>query len=130
MNRKVMSLGVLAIALLAVAGWSLLASPQDLRQEITLGHRYIIGGVKLEPGSYIVVHKSLKDRTGEECTFVYRSSASPNEGPVVKMRCTPTEGNVATEFKMEGTRAADGSSEVRSIQFAGTTEIHHLEKGS
>ncbi len=130
MKHKLVLGGVASILLLGMVGWNLLALEKEQRQEIYLGRGYSIGGVELKAGKYMVVHKPQEDAAGRECTYIYRMPYRSDKDPVVKLRCTPTEGAKVKEFTLKSTSQPDGTSVVKSIQFPGSTEVHNLESGT
>jgi len=130
MKRNALWLGVMGVLLLAVAGWNLLADPQEQRQQISLDNGFKVGSVLLKAGDYVVIHQSEKDRVGEECTFFYRVPYYRGKPEAAKVRCQLAQGRPVQEFTMESTKLPDGTRQINSIQFAGSSEIHHLETGS
>lgn len=100
------------------------------RANIYLGHSYLIGGVALAKGRYVVVHRTDKDDQDDACLFVYRLPYKRGQEPAAKAECTPLEGEAVEEFTIRSTAQSDGTSVVRSIQFPGSSEIHSFATGS
>jgi len=72
-------------------------------------------------GEYLIVHDEGRMAKGEDCTYVYDRSGKL----VVSFHCTPVERPKATSFKIIATPLTpDGVSEIKEIQFAGSTEAH------
>lgn len=72
-------------------------------------------------GEYLIVHDEARMAKGENCTYLYDRSGKL----VVSFHCTPVERPKADHFRMVATRlTADGLSEIKEIQFAGSTEAH------
>jgi hypothetical protein len=130
MKHKALLLGIAGILLAGIASWNLVAAAKEQRAEITVGRGYVVGGVKLDEGKYIVIHKEMSEREGEACTFFYRMPYRADKQPVVKLRCTPTQAAAVNEFTLRSVTQPDGSSLVRSIQFPGSTEVHSFQAGS
>lgn len=47
--------------------------------------------------------------------------------PSAQAHCNPTKGPLATAFTLDSELQSDGNWRIRSIQFAGSNEVHHLE---
>lgn len=72
-------------------------------------------------GEYLIVHDEGRMAKGEDCTYLYDRSGKL----VVSFHCTPVERPKADHFKVIATRlTADGVSEIKEIQFEGSTEAH------
>jgi hypothetical protein len=72
-------------------------------------------------GEYLIVHDEGRMAKGEDCTYVYDRSGKL----VVSFHCTPVERPKATGFKIIATPLTpDGVSEIKEIQFGGSTEAH------
>ena len=130
MKRKLIFSGMLGILCLAVFGWSLLAKSQEQKQEVNFDREYSVGGVKLKPGTYILIHRNEAEKTGEACTFFYRAPYNKGKQEAAKMHCTITQGVRTDRFVMGSTTQPDGTNVVKSFQFAGSTEVHNLGNGS
>jgi hypothetical protein len=74
MTRQNISVGIAGILWLIVVGCDLHADPQEQRNEIFLSHEYIVEGIHLKPGMYVVVHRTVMDKRNWACTFFYRDS--------------------------------------------------------
>jgi hypothetical protein len=53
------------------------------------------------------------------------SAASPS----AQAHCFPTKGQPVNAFTLDSELQSDGNWRIRSIQFAGSNEVHHLESG-
>ena len=72
-------------------------------------------------GEYLIVHDEGRMAKGEACTYLYDRSGKL----VVSFHCTPVQRPKADHFKVIATRlTADGVSEIKEIQFQGSTEAH------
>jgi len=72
-------------------------------------------------GEYLIVHDEGRMAKGEVCTYLYDRSGKL----VVSFHCTPVERPKTNTFKVIATRLTqDGVSEIKEIQFAGSTEAH------
>jgi hypothetical protein len=72
-------------------------------------------------GEYLIVHDEGRMAKGEDCTYLYDRSGKL----VVSFHCTPVERPKADHFRVVATRlTADGVSEIKEIQFPGSTEAH------
>jgi hypothetical protein len=49
--------------------------------------------------------------------------------PSAAAHCYPKKGPLATAFTLDSELQSDGNWRIRSIQFADSTEVHHLESG-
>ena len=130
MKKSSIILGLSALVFAVVAGWSVFAGSQEQRSEVYLRQGYVVGGVALKAGKYVVIHRQVADHEGEACTFFYRAPYRNEKDAVAKVRCVPAEGTAVSEFTMKSTAQSDGTSLIRSIQFAGSTEVHTLASGS
>ena len=84
-------------------------------------------------GKYIFVHDDSKMSKGEPCLYVYRYEQDAEGNPqikpenlVVSFHCQRVERPAVTQLVMTYGVANDGSSELREIQFAGTSEGHRV----
>jgi hypothetical protein len=131
MKHKAVLLGIAGILLAGIAGWNLSAAAgKDQRAEISVGRGYVVGGVKLEEGKYLVLHKDMSAHEGEACTFFYKMPYRSDKEPVAKMRCTLGQGTEVKEFTLRSVTQPDGTSAVRSIQFPNSSEVHNFGAGS
>ena len=130
MKRSSIMLVFSGLVFLSVAGWNLLAGDQEQRSEIFLRDGYVVGGVTLKAGKYVVVHRAVADHEGEACTFFYRAPLRNANEPVAKVRCVPAQGPAVSEFRMKSTSQPDGTHIINSIQFPGSTAVHTLQSGS
>jgi hypothetical protein len=72
-------------------------------------------------GEYLVVHDEDRMAKGENCTYIYDKSGKL----IVSFHCTPVERKKADAFRVVTARLeASGLSEIKEIQFAGSTEAH------
>lgn len=99
--------------------------------EVYLGHTYSVGGVPLERGKYVVIHRSDRDHQSDPCMFFYHTPYHAGQEAVAKVHCMPQEGPPAMEgVVVKSTLQPDGTSLVHSIQFTGSTEVHSFPSGS
>jgi hypothetical protein len=122
-------MGIAGIMLAGIAGWSLAGAAKDQRAEFSIARNYVVGGATLNAGKYLVIHKDAPEE-GEACTFFYRLPYSTGKEPAAKVRCTGGQAAAAKNFTMKSVGQPDGSILVRSIQFAGSTDVHNLDSGS
>ena len=75
-------------------------------------------------GEYLFVHDADKMAKGEDCTWIYDKDGNV----VTSFHCTPVERPLTTTFKVIVYRpnTAFQISEVREIQFPGSTEGHQV----
>ena len=72
-------------------------------------------------GEYLIVHDEGRMAKGEDCTYVYDRAGKL----VVSFHCTPVQRPKAASFKIVATPLTpDGVSEIKEIQFGGSTEAH------
>jgi hypothetical protein len=80
-------------------------------------------GVVLK-GEYLFVHDSAAMMRGEACTFVYKGVVETPDNLVISFHCIPQSRNKVASFTVRTKQVSPGISEVREIQFAGSTEAH------
>lgn len=59
----------------------------------------------------------------------FRIAPLPAASPSAQAHCYPKKGPRANAFTLDSELQSDGNWRIRSIQFAGSTEVHHLESG-
>ena len=77
-------------------------------------------------GRYLIVHDHDKMALGEDCTFVYSRKAGQPDRLVVSFHCIPVARNKAEHFTVLTARLSSRVTEVREVQFAGSTEGHQV----
>lgn len=100
------------------------------RAEIWFGHSYMLGGVELRSGRYLVVHRDDLKKRKAECLYVFRIPYHSGDEPVAKADCKSKQGQPVPEFTIRSTSQPNGTLVIRSIQFAGGTEVHTFAPGS
>ena len=80
-------------------------------------------GVVLK-GEYLFVHDDAAMMRGEACTFVYKGTVETPDALVISFHCIPEPRNKVASFTVRTYRVSPGITEVREIQFAGSTETH------
>jgi hypothetical protein len=80
-------------------------------------------GVVLK-GEYLFVHDDAAMMRGEACTFIYKGVVETPDALVISFHCTPESRNKVASFTVRTDRVSPGITEVREIQFAGSTEAH------
>ncbi|SRR5712692_3531389 len=80
-------------------------------------------GVVLK-GEYLFVHDDAAMMRGETCTFVYKGLVETPDRLVISFHCLPEARNKVATFTVRTEQVSPGISEVREIQFAGSTEAH------
>ena len=74
-------------------------------------------------GEYLIVHDEGRMAKGEDCTYVYDKSGKL----VVSFHCIPVERKKTDRFRVVTSRLdMSGLSEIREIQFPGSTEAHQV----
>lgn len=128
MKRSNLFLGVIGVLMLVLASWTVIAQiPQD-DEIVRLGKDHVLAGVTLKPGTYLIVHKELGDREGQEpCTFVYRGNVPSEKNLAAKAICRRSDGPAVGQFTIVSTRQPDGTLTVRTLQFPGSTDVHNFE---
>jgi len=113
-----------------VVSWNSLVPFQEQRQKITLGRGNTVGGVLLEAGKYLVIHRKFAESSTEkEATYFYRMPYRPGQEAVAQLRCAPIDAPEVRRFILRSAAQPDGTSVVHSVQFPGSTEIHTFERG-
>jgi hypothetical protein len=130
MKKKAVLFAIFGILLVGIASWTLVADSAIQRGEVRLGRGYVVGGVQLKEGQYLVIHDEAGMKTGDACTFFYRMPYHPGQQAAAKMHCTPVEGARVEGLTLRSTGQRDGTSLVKSLQFAGSTEVHTFPTGS
>lgn len=130
MQKKAVLYAVFGILLVGIASWTLLADSAIQRGVVRLGHGYVVGGVQLKEGQYLVIHDEAGMKTGDACTFFYRMPYRPGQQAAAKMHCTPIQGARVEAITIRSSGQPDGTSVVKSLQFAGSTEVHTFPTGS
>jgi len=122
MKRNFLMLMVIGLLL----GGSLVArvtaeQPKNERAFVQINEAVKFRGVFLR-GRYLFVHDAEKMAKGEDCTWIYDASGRL----VTSFHCEPVERPKADAFKMIVSHRTGSFdiSEVREIQFAGSTEGH------
>ena len=59
-----------------------------------------------------------------KCTFVYKGVGETPDKLVISFHCLPEARNKVANFTVRTDQVSPGISEVREIQFAGSTEAH------
>lgn len=84
-------------------------------------------------GKYIFVHDDSKMAKNEPCLYVYRHSQDADGNPaietenlVVSFHCQPVERAAVNQLVLTYGMTNDGMSELREIQFGGSTEGHRV----
>ena len=130
MKKKAVLFAIFGILLVGIASWTLVADSAIQRGEVRLGRGYVVGGVQLKEGQYLVIHDEAGMKTGDACTFFYRMPYHPGQQAAAKMHCTPVEGARVEGLTLRSTGQPNGTSVVKSLQFAGTTQVHTFPTGS
>jgi len=131
MKRKVILGGIFGLLLLVAFGWNSLADGKQQKADVDLRQPHQVGNVLLEAGKYLIVHEEhVAGQEGQACTFFYHPPRQMEKNAVARFHCRGTEGEPASKFTMRTFRQPDGKVLLRSIQFAGSSEIHALEPAS
>ena len=130
MQKKAVLFAIFGILLVGIASLTLASDSDIQRGEVRLGRGYVVGGVKLKVGPYLVIHDKAGMKTGDACTFFYRMPYHPGQEAAAKIHCTPIEGARVDGFTLRSTGQRNGTSVVKSLQFAGSTEVHTYPTGS
>lgn len=130
MQKKAVLFAIFGILLVGIASLTLASDSDIQRGEVRLGRGYVVGGVQLKEGPYLVIHDESQMKTGEACTFFYRMPYHPGQEAAAKIHCTPIEGARVDGLTLRSTGQPNGTSVVKSLQFAGTTQVHTFPTGS
>lgn len=79
-------------------------------------------------GEYLFVHDDAAMARGEACTYVYKGIVESADKLVASFHCLPQSRSKATRFTVRSRELPSGLTEIREIQFAGSTEGHGLPK--
>jgi len=75
-------------------------------------------------GEYLFVHDDAAMMRGEMCTFVYKGVMETPDKLVISFHCIPKSRTKVASFTVRTNQVSPGITEVREIQFAGSTEAH------
>ena len=129
MKRNAILLGVAATLLVSIASWTV-ADSSTQKAEVYIGRGYVVSGVALKEGKYIVTHDDAACQKGEPCTAFFKAPQRGGQEALVKVHCAMETGGKAEGFTLHSISGPGGTSTVKSIQFPGSTEIHNLPAGS
>ena len=130
MKRKAILLGVAGLLLVGIASWTVVADSATQRAEVYIGRGYVVAGVALKEGKYIVTHDDAACQKGEPCTLFLRAPQRAGQEAIAKAHCAMEPGAKVEGFTLRSTSQPGGTSLVKSIQFPGSTEVHNLPSGS
>ena len=80
-------------------------------------------GVVLK-GEYLFVHDDAAMARGQACTFVYKGVAEIRGKLVISFHCIPESRSKVAAFTVRTILVSPGLTELREIQFGGSTEGH------
>jgi hypothetical protein len=129
MKRKAVLLGIAGLLLVGIASWTV-ADSATQKSEVYIGRGYVVAGVALNEGKYIVTHDDAACLKGEPCTSFFKAPQRGGQEAVAKAHCAMENGAKVEGFTLRSTSQPDGTSLVKSIQFPGSTVIHNLPTGS
>lgn len=77
-------------------------------------------------GKYLIVHNDELMARGEDCTYIYETTAGGPDKLVVSFHCTPVARAKAAGFTFRTALLLPNTSvyELREFQFAGSSEAH------
>src|SRR5689334_10788830 len=129
MKTKAILLGVAGLLLVGIASWTV-ADSTTQKAEVYIGRGYIVAGVALKEGKYVVTHDDAACQKGEPCTSFFRSPQRGGQEAIAKAHCAMETAAKVDGFTLRSTSMPDGTSAVKSIQFPGSTVVHGLPSGS
>ena len=129
MKKKAILLGVAGLLLAGIASWTV-ADSATQKAEVYIGRGYVVAGVALNEGKYIVTHDDAACQKGEPCTSFFRAPQRGGQEAVAKAHCAMETGAKVDGFTLRSISGPNGTSQVKSIQFPGSTDIHNLPSGS
>ena len=129
MKRKAILLGVAGLLLVGIASWTV-ADTSTQKAEVYIGRGYVVAGVALKEGKYIVVHDDAACQKGEACTSFYKAPQRSGQEAIAKAHCAMEDGSKVDGFTLRSVSGPNGTSAVKSVQFPGSTIIHNLPTGS
>ena len=75
-------------------------------------------------GEYLFVHDDAAMARGENCTFVYKGVSEDKDKLVLSFHCIPELRSKVSSFTFRTSLTPAGITELREIQFEGSTEAH------
>ena len=132
--KNFLTIGLITIAIMVLALASFASAPPGDNDfaVVDIPDKTKLAKAELQ-GKYIFVHDDSKMAKGEACLYVYSYSVDQNGKPearpenlVVSFHCEPTERPKATETVLTYAMAANGSFELREIQFTGSSKGHRV----
>lgn len=123
MKRLLLATSMFAALMITIGGFTAHAKTEPKKTEratIEFTQSVKLLNVFLK-GEYLIVHDEALMAKGENCTYVYDKSGKL----IVSFHCTPVERPKANSFRVVTVRLdPSGLSEIKEIQFAGSTEAH------
>ena len=116
-------LGVVALS--AMPGSVTKAGNSQKKESATMRFRepVQIMGVTLK-GEYLFVHDDAAMARGEACTYVYKGTTETASALVLSFHCTPAERTKVKNFTVRTLAVSPVLTEIRELQFSGSTEAH------
>ena len=125
-NKAIVGM-ITAVFMLALLGWTLHAAGGQQQAAFDLIKDHKVDGVVLKAGKYLLVHQSHDaENAGDACMFFYQPPRSAERNAVAKLHCRVSSGTEAKGFTMRTTPLPDGTLQLKSVQFAGSRDIHAL----
>ena len=118
-------LSVITLASLSSSSATGIAGTTNERGVVTFYQPVQLLDVTLK-GEYLFVHDDAAMARGESCTYVYKGVVEASDKLVTSFHCIPEARRKATRFTVRSRELPTGITEVREIQFAGSTEAHRV----
>lgn len=117
-----------ALGALLVLSLSLLAAAKEQQATTELMVDHQIDGVVLKAGKYLIVHRehAAGHAAGEACFFFYHPAGRAQKNEVARFRCNVVSGEPAEGLALRTSLQPGGGERLRSVQFAGSRDIHEL----
>ena len=127
MTSKVIAGMISALFVLALLGWTLHAKGGQQQATFDLSRDHQVDGVVLKAGKYLLVHQSHDaEHVGDACMFFYQPPRSAERNSVAKLHCRVSSGAEVKGFTRRALPLPDGTLQLKSVQFAGSREVHEL----
>ena len=127
MTKKAIVGMISTLFVLALLGWTLHAKGGQQQAAFDLSQDHKVDGVVLKAGKYLLVHQSHDaEHVGDACMFFYQPPRSAERNAVAKLHCRVSSGAEAKGFTIRTLPQPDGTLQLKSVQFAGSRDIHEL----
>ena len=125
MKAKAILLGVAGLLLVGIASWTV-ADSATQKAEVYIGRGYVVAGIALKEGKYIVTHDDAACQKGQPCTSFFRAPQRGGQEALAKSHCSMDSAAKVDGFTLRSVGQPDGTSVVKSVQFPGSTVVHNI----